>query len=280
MLQFGGGGKSDSLRSKKFSKPLATSSSRPPPSFAQCRPEDILLRTSQADVETVEVLPRLNFNAEWIERREFWNEKLQRRYEKRRRDTWTKVPLEVIVMPHSHNDPGWLKTVDGYFHTSTKNILNNAVDKLTKYKNMSFVWTEISFLSMWYESAHDARRANFQQLVEEGRFEVLTGGWVMTDEANVNIFGMVDQLIEGHEWLRLNLNVTPKASWSVDPFGHGGTFPYVLKSAGVDAGMVIMRIHYAWKEYFAREQNGDFMWTQVRADRGLRIEESYYFSTN
>jgi alpha-mannosidase len=26
--------------------------------------------------------------------------------------------------------------------------------------------------------------------------------------------------------------------------------------------MVIMRIHYAWKEYFAVEQSGDFMWQQ------------------
>ena len=27
--------------------------------------------------------------------------------------------------------------------------------------------------------------------------------------------------------------------------------------------MVIMRIHYAWKEWFAKEQSGDFMWRQV-----------------
>ena len=52
----------------------------------------------------------------------------------------------------------------------------------------------------------------------------------MTDEANVDLFGMVDQLIEGHEWIRNNLNIsTPRSSWSVDPFGHSGTFPYILK---------------------------------------------------
>ncbi len=99
----------------------------------------------------------------------------------------------------------------------------------TKYKEMTFIWTEISFLSMWYESAHDARKVNLQHLIDEGRFEILTGGWVMTDEANVDTFGMVDQLVEGHQWLMDNLNVTAKSSWSVDPFGHGGTFPYILK---------------------------------------------------
>ena len=31
--------------------------------------------------------------------------------------------------------------------------------------------------------------------------------------------------------------------------------------SGVD-GMVIMRIHYAWKELFAVEQSGDFLWQQ------------------
>ena len=45
--------------------------------------------------------------------------------------------------------------------------------------------------------AHTARKANLKRLVQEGRFEILTGGWVMTDEANVHIYSMVDQLIEG-----------------------------------------------------------------------------------
>ena len=67
----------------------------------------------------------------------------------------------------------------------------------TKYSNMTFIWTEISFLSLWWDSAHPTRRKNLQKLVNEGRFEILTGGWVMTDEANVDLYAMVDQLVEG-----------------------------------------------------------------------------------
>ena len=55
--------------------------------------------------------------------------------------------------------------------------------------------------------------------------------------------------------------MTPESGWAVDPFGHGGTVPYLLKSAGA-SGTVIQRIHYAWKQWFAKKQYGDFVWVQ------------------
>lgn len=48
-------------------------------------------------------------------------------------------------------------------------------------------------------SAHPIKKKMLQKLIEHGKLEIVTGGWVMTDEATSHIYAMLDQLIEGKQ---------------------------------------------------------------------------------
>ncbi|KAL3234711.1 hypothetical protein MRX96_003359 [Rhipicephalus microplus] len=175
------------------------------------------------DIYTPDVYPTLNFKPQ---SRSYWNQTFENRYYETRKQ-WAKLPLEVIVIPHSHNDPGWLKTFEGYFLSNTAHILNNMVEFLQKHKDFSFLWAEMCFFSRWWRSLENRPhlREAVRHLVHRGQLEMVTG----------------------------------RLGWSIDPFGHGATVPYLLQAAGIRSTF-IQRTHFAWKEFLAARRDLEFLW--------------------
>ena len=176
-------------------------------------------------------------------------------------------PLKVFVVPHSHCDPGWIKTFDEYFKQQTRGILTSVFNALTKDSRRKFIWAEISYFEWWWREQSSATQTRFRKLLRDGQFEFVTGGWVMPDEANSHIYALEVQLDEGRDWLKKTFDIAPEYGWSIDPFGYSPTMPYLLKKRGFK-GALIQRVHYTVKKKLAREQSLEFMWRQEWDNEG------------
>uniref|UniRef100_A0A8C6WV88 mannosyl-oligosaccharide 1,3-1,6-alpha-mannosidase n=1 Tax=Neogobius melanostomus TaxID=47308 RepID=A0A8C6WV88_9GOBI len=173
-------------------------------------------------------------------------------------DEWDNQTLQVFLVPHSHNDPGWLKTFDGYYRDQTRHILDNMLQQLTDDPQRKMIWAEVSYFSKWWDDIDEHKRSQVQKLLKAGQLELVTGGWVMADEANSHYYALIDQLLEGHQWIQ---RVKPTNGWAIDPFGHSPSMSYLLKGAGLK-NHVIQRVHYSVKKHFAQQRLLEFSWRQ------------------
>ncbi|CAF3632237.1 unnamed protein product [Rotaria sordida] len=171
--------------------------------------------------------------------------------------------LKIILMPHSHCDPGWLNTYEQYFAYSARRILNTMITMLDKNSKYKFIWAEMSFLSLWWDQATYDQRQLLKKLLDNKQLEIVTGGWVMNDEANTHYFGMLDQLIEGHQFIENTFgNITIQSSWANDPFGYSPTMAYLLQGSDIHY-VAIQRVHYHIKKALAKEKQLEFFWQQT-----------------
>ena len=71
--------------------------------------------------------------------------------------------LYVHICPHSHDDVGWLKTVDEYYTGSkqhiqqaeVESIISTVVDELVADPNKRFTQVEMKFFTMWWDRQTD-----------------------------------------------------------------------------------------------------------------------------
>lgn len=144
--------------------------------------------------------------------------------------------LNVHLVPHSHDDVGWLKTIDQYYVGSNnsiqvacvQNVLDSLIPALLADKNRKFIYVEQAFFQRWWRDQSELMQNTVKQLVNTGQLEFINGGMCMHDEAAPHYIDMVDQTTLGHRFIKEEFNVTPRIGWQIDPFGHSAVQAYLL----------------------------------------------------
>ncbi|XP_034262785.1 lysosomal alpha-mannosidase [Pantherophis guttatus] len=168
--------------------------------------------------------------------------------------------LNVHLIPHTHDDVGWLKTVDQYFfgvrndiqHAGVQYILDSVVPQLLADPSKRFIYVEVVFFARWWGLQTEAMRQAVRQLVAEGRLEFVNGGWCMNDEASVHYNAVIDQMSLGLHFLKETFGECgrPRVAWHIDPFGHSREQASLFAQMGYD-GFFLGRIDY--QDKFHRE---------------------------
>ncbi|KAG0483110.1 hypothetical protein HPP92_011194 [Vanilla planifolia] len=181
--------------------------------------------------------------------------------------------LNVHLVAHSHDDVGWLKTVDQYFVGSNnsiqgacvQNVLDSVVSALLGDKNRKFIYVEQAFFQRWWRQQSDATKKIVKELVSSGQLEFINGGMCMHDEAAPHYIDMIDQTTMGHLFIKQEFGQTPRIGWQIDPFGHSAVQAYLLSAeVGFDA-LYFGRIDYQDREERKLLKNLEIIWRGSRS---------------
>ena len=112
--------------------------------------------------------------------------------------------LQVHLVPHTHDDVGWLKTVDQYFYGANRTIqggavqyiLDTSIDQLEADPSRTFIYVEMAFFSCWWNEQDAAMKERVKKLVKNKQLEFINGGWCMNDEGRIETFIDVKQIRE------------------------------------------------------------------------------------
>uniref|UniRef100_A0A182QYP4 Alpha-mannosidase n=1 Tax=Anopheles farauti TaxID=69004 RepID=A0A182QYP4_9DIPT len=195
--------------------------------------------------------------------------------------------LNVHLVAHTHDDVGWLKTVDQYYYGSRSNIqkagvqyiLDSVVQELLKDPTRRFIFVESAFMQKWYSEQSSEMRKIVRALVDEGRLEFIGGAWSMNDEAAVHYQSVIDQFTWGLRFLNDTFGECgrPRAGWQIDPFGHAREQGSLFVQMGYD-GLFQGRLDFQDKNNRIAQQAMEMMWKTSDSLEGSELFTSglYY----
>nr|XP_012645942.1 lysosomal alpha-mannosidase isoform X1 [Microcebus murinus] len=184
--------------------------------------------------------------------------------------------LNVHLVAHTHDDVGWLKTVDQYYYGTrelyqqgaVQYILDSVISALQEDPTRRFIYVEMAFFSRWWNQQTNVTQEIVRELVGQGSLQFANGGWVMNDEGATHYGAIVDQMTLGLRFLKdtFGNDGRPRVAWHIDPFGHSREQASLFSQMGFD-GFFLGRLDYQDKMQRELTEEMEQLW---RASASLR----------
>jgi alpha-mannosidase len=144
------------------------------------------------------------------------------------------TPARTLHMiGNAHLDPVWLwPWQEGY--QEARATFWSAIHRMDEYPDFVFTCDQVVLLS-WVEESDPELFARIRERVADGRWQLVGGWWV---EPDCNLPGgesFVRQGLYGQRYLHEKFGVTATVGMNVDPFGHHGMLPQILKGQGLSS---------------------------------------------
>ena len=179
--------------------------------------------------------------------------------------------INIHIIPHTHLDPGWLRTPEEYYsREEVYNIFNTAFRSLynDRQKRKTFVINETYYFRIWYNKLSEGDKLKFKELIKEKRIEFVLGGYVANDEATPSYHDIADQIRVGNQFLLEEFNVVPKTAWFIDSFGHSAGNAYMMSSLNYE-NLVLGRMHVDYLEIIKNRKIVEFQWVPFDLNKNI-----------
>ena len=183
--------------------------------------------------------------------------------------------INIHLIGHSHDDTGWLVTVDQYYIDIIQWIFYSMIPSLQLNPLRKFTYVEMAFFWRWWINQDVTTKNIIKKLLDSKQLELNLQGWCMNDEAAPTMSQEIRQMTDGAQFSLYNFgeNARAKVGWHIDPFGSSFVTAGLWSQIGFDT-FGINRINYLDLQQRKQDKNLEFIW---KGSNSLG-QESYIFT--
>ena len=164
---------------------------------------------------------------------------------------------KVWILPHSHYDAEVFMVEKDTLEIGYANLIG-ALQLLRSTPSFRFALDQTCYVEPFLKT-YPEEREFLQQMITEGRLEIVGGMLSMPDENIPNGESFIRNALHGKDYFAREFQVDVRAGWPIDPFGHHPQIPQLMRKCGFD--------YATFSRLMKRGSPSEFYWQGIDGSR-------------